>query len=91
MDPIKAAGILRSQRKREHVQSFQRMEFKNENYFEYIYLEHQALPELNLSEIQTYTDYIGTTIDFPLIINGMTRDNEDAVELNDALAEVAAT
>ncbi len=47
---------------------------------------HNALPELNLSEIVTTTRFLGHTIRLPLMISCMTGGYEDALGINRALA-----
>lgn len=51
---------------------------------------HNALPELNFSEIDTSTAFLGKKVGFPLIVSSMTGGYKDAVRINRGLAEVCA-
>ena len=57
--------------------------------FEEISLIHQALPELNLEEIDPSREFLGKRLDFPLLIAAMTGGCQEAKEINEALAGVA--
>src|SRR5690606_31181869 len=50
---------------------------------------HQALPELNLSEIDTSVTLFGKKLDSPILISSMTGGTEIAMRLNRHLAEAA--
>ncbi|MCK6578028.1 MAG: type 2 isopentenyl-diphosphate Delta-isomerase [Anaerolineae bacterium] len=52
---------------------------------------HQALPELNLSEVDTSIDLFGKTLASPLLISSMTGGTELAQRLNENLAVAAQT
>ena len=52
---------------------------------------HHALPELNLSEINTQVTLFGKTISAPILISSMTGGTELALKLNRNLAEAAQT
>ena len=77
---------MRKNRKKEHVENYLRTSFKGDNLFDDVYLEHNALPELNLSDINTKINFLGKTIDYPIIINAMTGGAEFATEINRDLA-----
>jgi isopentenyl-diphosphate Delta-isomerase len=49
---------------------------------------HNALPELDLSDIDTSTSFLGKKIAFPFIISSMTGGYADAMKINRQLAEV---
>ncbi len=56
------------------------------NGFERYRLVHQALPELNLHEINTCVELLGKTLQVPLLISSMTGGTEAALALNRNLA-----
>ncbi|RMF29588.1 MAG: type 2 isopentenyl-diphosphate Delta-isomerase, partial [Candidatus Nitrosothermus koennekii] len=56
---------------------------------EYVTLIHNALPELNLDEIDTSTTFLNHKFNAPIIIDSMTGGAEEAREINSRLAEVA--
>jgi isopentenyl-diphosphate delta-isomerase len=49
---------------------------------------HNALPELNLAEIDASTRFLGKTLCAPLMISCMTGGYKDALKINRSLAEV---
>jgi isopentenyl-diphosphate delta-isomerase len=82
-----------SSRKQEHVEltigrdvsfqtktpGFERWEF-----------QHNALPELDFSEVDPSTKFLGKPLSMPLLISSMTGGYEDATRINRLLAEVCA-
>lgn len=48
---------------------------------------HNALPELNLSDVDPSVEFLGRRCSFPLIINSMTGGYEEAERINRELAE----
>jgi isopentenyl-diphosphate delta-isomerase len=58
--------------------------------FERWEFEHNALPELNFSDVDTSTTFLGKPVSFPLIISSMTGGYGDARRINRGLAEVCA-
>ena len=82
-----------SSRKQEHVEltigrdvsfqtktpGFERWEF-----------QHNALPELDFSEVDPSTKFLGKRLSMPLLISSMTGGYEDATRINRLLAEVCA-
>lgn len=50
---------------------------------------HEALPELDLSEVDTSLTLFGKKLSLPLLISSMTGGTEDAAQINRRLAEAA--
>ena len=51
---------------------------------------HNALPELDLSDIDPRTRFLGKELSLPLMITGMTGGYEDALRINRSLAAICA-
>ena len=47
---------------------------------------HNALPELNLSDVDPSTSFLGKKMAFPFIISSMTGGYADAIKINRQLA-----
>ena len=56
--------------------------------FQNIQLMHCALPELNLNDINTQTEFLGKTLSMPLMVTGMTGGFAEAEQINRQLARV---
>ncbi len=51
--------------------------------------EHQALPEIDLAEVDTSTELLGKKLEAPLLVSCMTGGTPEAQRINTTLAEVA--
>ncbi|MGH9950385.1 MAG: type 2 isopentenyl-diphosphate Delta-isomerase [Nitrososphaeraceae archaeon] len=58
-------------------------------FLEYVKLVHDAIPELNLSDIDTTSIFLGRRFSAPLIIDSMTGGTAKALLINGRLAELA--
>lgn len=82
---------MREKRKKEHVENYLRTTYRGDTLLKDVFLEHNALPDLNLSEIDTSTSFLGKTVDYPIIINAMTGGTDFSWEINKKLAELSKT
>ncbi len=55
-----------------------------------VHLVHRALPECDLSEVNTEIPFLGTTVKLPFFISSMTGGSAEGYRTNKDLAEVAA-
>ncbi|MEM0441916.1 MAG: type 2 isopentenyl-diphosphate Delta-isomerase [Candidatus Nitrosocaldus sp.] len=58
-------------------------------YLEYVTLIHNALPELDIDEIDTSTTFLNHKFSAPIIIDSMTGGTDEATVINERLAMVA--
>ena len=79
------------QRKSEHLRivADEHVVHSGSTLLEDIHLLHQALPELDLDEIELTAEFFGKKLSAPLMITSMTGGAEFSKELNRGLAEVA--
>ena len=79
------------QRKIEHVkialeQDISAAQKANWNDIQFV---HQALPEVNLDEIDTSVNFLGHTLRYPLFISSLTGGHDDVISINHNLAQAA--
>ena len=77
-------------RKAEHIQLSldDRMQMHG-HFFDAYYFEHEALPELDLQEVEISTRFLEKAVEAPLLISCMTGGTGDAVRINRHLAQAA--
>ena len=80
---------MRKKRKREHIENYLRTTYKGDTLFEDIFIEHNSLPNLNFSDIDTTTNFLGKGVGYPIIINAMTGGSDFAHEINRELSLIA--
>ena len=78
-------------RKIEHIEISLRYNVEGplSTWLEYVYLIHQANPELNFKEINLEVEILGKRLKAPLLISGMTGGHPKTFSINATLAEVA--
>ncbi len=57
--------------------------------FEYVHLVHNALPEVDLLEVDTSSAIFGRRLSFPLLFDSMTGGSKESKSINRVVAEVA--
>lgn len=89
---MQKSDINIARRKAEHLRivAEEDVSHRGTTLLEDIRLMHQALPELDLDEIDTRTVFFGKELAAPLMITGMTGGADFARELNHGLASVAS-
>ena len=81
--------ILRKDRKKEHIDHYLKSGYINYTLFDDVFVEHNALPELNLSEIDTRIKFLGNNVNYPIMINAITGGTEFSREINRELSKIA--
>lgn len=80
---------IRKDRKKEHIEYFLKSSHEQSTLFEDVYLEHNALPELDFEEIKTNTTFLGKSVDYPIMINAITGGTDFSREINRTLSKLA--
>lgn len=57
--------------------------------FNRVHLLHCSMPEINLDDINLSTKFLGKTINYPLMIMGMTGGTKEGKKINKAIANIA--
>ncbi len=77
-------------RKAEHLQlALEKRMQVGENFFEDYFFRHEALPEIDLVEVDLSTEFLGKRLDAPLLISCMTGGTEEATRINRTLGVAA--
>lgn len=80
----------RMSRKLEHIRlSVELADIKASNGFDDVTLIHQAIPELNLEDIDLSCSWLGKKLKAPILINAITGGAEDTGNINATFARVA--
>lgn len=79
------------QRKRDHLKLAQQeaLNFSISAGFDGWRFIHNALPEINLSEVDTSTSFLGKSLEFPLLISSMSGGVAESLQFNATLATAA--
>lgn len=80
---------MRKARKKEHVESYLRTRHLGDTLLEDVFLEHNALPDMSMKDIDLSTDFLGKKVNYPIIINAMTGGSDFALEINRDLSKIA--
>jgi len=80
-----------SKRKSEHIQINLERDVQSglTTGLELYHFEHQALPEINLDDIDLSVDFLGKQLKSPLMISSMTGGTQESLEINENLARAA--
>lgn len=80
-----------SERKTDHIDIglHQDVSMSRSTGFADYHFMHQALPELALEDVSVKTNFLGFTLDAPILISSMTGGNERAETINQHLGEAA--
>lgn len=78
-------------RKAEHIKIalLEDVEYNGRPYWEDVELVHTALPEIDLSDVQLSTSFLGWNLSYPFCISALTGGCPEAWKINKALAESA--
>lgn len=80
---------MRLDRKVEHIQNYLKTEYQGNTLFSDVFLEHDALTQLSIDQIDTRVNFLGKELGFPLLINSMTGGADISLDINKNLASLA--
>ncbi len=80
---------IRKDRKQQHIEEYLNSTYQNSTLFDDVFIEHNALPELDFEEIDTKVNFLGKSIDYPLMINAITGGTQFSQEINRSLSKIA--
>lgn len=85
-DPLNPSSDVFSQRKKDHIDISLRDDSQAfVDQFSQIELQHNAVPEVNLSDVSLKTEVFGHSLKSPLFVSSMTLGHEGAEKLNEPI------
>lgn len=78
----------RRARKDEHIENYLRSEFRSKTLLNNVYVEHNALSDVNFDEIDTSIEFMGKRISMPVMVNAMTGGTEISEDINEDLSNI---
>ncbi|MCO4837014.1 MAG: type 2 isopentenyl-diphosphate Delta-isomerase [Oceanospirillaceae bacterium] len=81
-----------NRRKRQHIEVIGKDEGveRNGRFFDAMHLQHRAMPQINLADVDPSIEIMGKRLSFPLLISSMTGGDDKLVEkVNQRLAQAA--
>lgn len=92
IEPGESSEMFES-RKQDHIRLAldRRTQAEGLSGFDFLELEHEALPDFNFSEISTESQVLGYLLSSPLFISSMTAGNELSPLINKRLFQLAST
>lgn len=80
---------MRIERKNEHIENYLKTLYTGDTLFSNIFIEHNALPELSMDDIDTSIEIFGKKASHPFMINAITGGGEISTDINGDLARLA--
>ncbi len=85
--PVLAVADAERDRKLEHIElALERRMQLESRFFDRWTLEHRALPEIDMAEVDVATSFLGKRLQAPLLVSCMTGGTDSAAEINRNLA-----
>lgn len=78
----------RRERKDQHIENYLRTRTRESTLLEDVYIEHNALSDVSLNQIDTSIDFMGRKIAMPLMIDAMTGGGRSSASINEDLSSI---
>ena len=78
----------RRERKDQHIENYLRTRSGENTLFEDVYIEHYAISDVSLDDIDTSIEFMGKTISMPLMIDAMTGGGSSSESINEDLSSI---
>lgn len=78
----------RRERKDQHIENYLRTRSDEKTYLEDVYIEHNAISDVSLEEIDTSIEFMGRKIAMPLMIDAMTGGGTSSASINEDLSSI---
>lgn len=81
----------RRERKDAHIENYLRSKSRESTLLDNVYIEHNAISDVSLDEIDTSIDFMGKKIAMPLMVDAMTGGGSSSVSINEDLSSICET
>lgn len=81
----------RRERKDAHIENYLRSRSKESTLLDNVYIEHNAISDVSLDEVDTNIDFMGKKIAMPLMVDAMTGGGSSSVSINEDLSSICET
>ena len=78
----------RRERKDQHIENYLKSQSLTNNLLTDVYIDHRALADISLDEIDTSIEFLGRKISMPLMVNAMTGGGEAGTDINEDLSSI---
>ena len=78
----------RRERKDQHIENYLRTRSGENTLFEDVYIEHYAISDVSLDDVDTSIEFMGKTISMPLMIDAMTGGGSSSESINEDLSSI---
>lgn len=78
----------RRERKDQHIENYLKSQSLTNNLLEDVYIEHKALSNIAIDEIDTSIEFLGRRIAMPIMVNAMTGGGEAGADINEDLSSI---
>lgn len=78
----------RRERKDQHIENYLRSRSHGSTLLEDVYIEHYAISDVALPEVDTSIDFMGKRITMPLMVDAMTGGGSSSAAINEDLASI---
>lgn len=79
---------INSQRKDEHIENYLRTSFSTSTLLEDVYIEHNAISDICLDEVDTSINFLGRKISMPLMVDAITGGGSSSAAINEDLSSI---
>lgn len=79
---------INSQRKDEHIENYLRISYSTSTLLEDVYIEHNAISDICIDEVDTSINFLGRKISMPLMVDAITGGGSSSAAINEDLASI---
>ena len=81
----------RRERKDQHIENYLRSRSHGSTLLENVYIEHNAISDVALADVDTSIEFMGRKITMPLMVDAMTGGGKSSTSINEDLSSICET